>query len=532
MFSILRTHPHRMAVVCVASIVSVGKFLYYYRQGLTLLYTDAQSHLLIAKRVIDSPTPGFAQLGNVWPVIQHVLMLPLIWSDTLFETGIAGSAISMIFFVLTALVLHETTSMITGDLRAGVVTGLVFVMQPDVGYMQATAMSELPLLFFTALSVYYLLCWSRDPENHIHIFRMSVALILATLTRYEGWILLGTIFVSFLFICYRYGYLKVEKKMEAFLLFFLPSFVGVLGWVVWNGVIVHDPLYFMRGEYAKPSLWVGENDKAVGNVWISIQTYFYAIYEILGWALIAVALLALVYFIYKTRFEQETLGLYVLLFPVVFFPAMLYMGQRPLHVEQINSDLYNVRFALQIVLIVAILVGYLVAGRVKLQAAIIIPIILLSAYQTYTSDIVTLEEPLGDVSTQTSAPFLEVSDWLEDNYSEGRILMEGYGNDEIQFRSGLPIQETVYEGSFRLWDRALVAPHNHVEWIVMRGEEENFPSDLVWQELHGTSLLLDHFVCVYSNGTIEVYNKAPSEITSRCIGKGMTLGTHSTETFD
>ena len=113
MFSILRTHPHRMAVVCVASIVSVGKFLYYYRQGLTLLYTDAQSHLLIAKRVIDSPTPGFAQLGNVWPVIQHVLMLPLIWSDTLFETGIAGSAISMIFFVLTALVLHETTSMIT-----------------------------------------------------------------------------------------------------------------------------------------------------------------------------------------------------------------------------------------------------------------------------------------------------------------------------------------------------------------------------------------------------------------------------------
>ena len=63
-----------LVIIAIALLVSVVSFIYYYTNDLVLVYKDAQSHLLIAKRVVDSPTPGLAQLGGVWPPLPHLLM--------------------------------------------------------------------------------------------------------------------------------------------------------------------------------------------------------------------------------------------------------------------------------------------------------------------------------------------------------------------------------------------------------------------------------------------------------------------------
>ncbi|MGH9603601.1 MAG: hypothetical protein ACRD24_14570, partial [Terriglobales bacterium] len=50
----------------LAAACSVAAFFFYWRQDALLLFGDAVAHLNIARRVVDSRTPGLLQLGSVW----------------------------------------------------------------------------------------------------------------------------------------------------------------------------------------------------------------------------------------------------------------------------------------------------------------------------------------------------------------------------------------------------------------------------------------------------------------------------------
>src|SRR5436309_15823977 len=83
----------------LATCVSVFAFLFYYRMGEVLPYGDAIAHINIARRVFDSRTPGLLQLGTVWLPLPHLLMIPLLASKFLWQTGIGGAIPSMIAYV-------------------------------------------------------------------------------------------------------------------------------------------------------------------------------------------------------------------------------------------------------------------------------------------------------------------------------------------------------------------------------------------------------------------------------------------------
>jgi len=87
-------------LVWLAIFVSVFSFLYYYRHGDVLLYGDAVAHINIARRVFDSKTPGLLQLGTVWLPLPHLVMVPFLFSDAAWQTGIAGAIPSMVAYVL------------------------------------------------------------------------------------------------------------------------------------------------------------------------------------------------------------------------------------------------------------------------------------------------------------------------------------------------------------------------------------------------------------------------------------------------
>ena len=40
--------------------------VFYHRLGLSLAHYDARAHLVVARRVFDSLTPGWQQVGAVW----------------------------------------------------------------------------------------------------------------------------------------------------------------------------------------------------------------------------------------------------------------------------------------------------------------------------------------------------------------------------------------------------------------------------------------------------------------------------------
>src|SRR3989338_6019450 len=113
-----------------------------FNNDLIVAYGDAESHLNIAKRVIDGLTPGFAQLGGIWLPLPHLLMIPLVKVDILWRTGLAGSLISGIAYVVSAIVIFKLVKLVFPNKQAALAAVLVFLLNPNVLYLQSTPMTE------------------------------------------------------------------------------------------------------------------------------------------------------------------------------------------------------------------------------------------------------------------------------------------------------------------------------------------------------------------------------------------------------
>src|SRR5436190_18960693 len=114
----------------VAAAISIAAFFYYLRRGDLLLYGDAVAHINIARRVIDSLTPGPLQLGTVWLPLPHVLMLPFVVSDTAWQSGIAGSFGSMFAFILGTVGVYRIVSQLASR-SAAWLAALIYGCNPN-----------------------------------------------------------------------------------------------------------------------------------------------------------------------------------------------------------------------------------------------------------------------------------------------------------------------------------------------------------------------------------------------------------------
>jgi hypothetical protein len=61
--------------------------------GLTLSHYDAKAHLVVARRVFDSLTPSWEQIGAVWLPLPHVLNALPVQIDWMYRTGASAIAI-------------------------------------------------------------------------------------------------------------------------------------------------------------------------------------------------------------------------------------------------------------------------------------------------------------------------------------------------------------------------------------------------------------------------------------------------------
>src|SRR5678815_3549121 len=84
-----------LAAFAALFAVSCAALAYFYSNGWILYYGDAEAHLDIARRMVDSRTPGYDQVGTVWLPLPHWLMLPFVRNDALWWSGVAGSIPSM-----------------------------------------------------------------------------------------------------------------------------------------------------------------------------------------------------------------------------------------------------------------------------------------------------------------------------------------------------------------------------------------------------------------------------------------------------
>jgi len=491
-----------LLVILVAMGISLVSFADFYRYGLTLLNVDAPAHLMLAKRVVGGLTPGLAHLGGYWLPLPHILVLPFVWSDFMYWSGLAGSIISMAAFVLTAVFIYKATLLYTEDKGSGLVAAFVFAVNPNVLYLQSTPMTELPLMLFIVASVYYLSKWGRDVGNLRSLVAAAAVVFLATLTRYEGWALLLAEIAVVLYICIRRRF--SYRKTEGHLVYFgtLAGF-GVLLWLVWEQMVMGDFLFFHRGEYSNLSFTVGS--EIAGNPYLSLLSYGKSTLMNVGILGLLLGLAGLGYFLVGNRLKADKIGVLALLFPIPFFVYSLYGGQVEQKVPGVGAGgMYCVRYGLLMVPALAIFAGYLAK---KSWAKVLVAVVGLvgALMMVWTGNIITLNE---SVASRTSLRGLEAANaaaWLRENYDGGLVLMESKEHESTIFWSRIPMDKFIYEGDLGYWAPSLVRPTRHARWILMSAWGDT--PDKVWNALYGTPELLDNYDLVYQERDTDIYKR-------------------------
>ncbi len=179
-------------VLASAVLLSIGACTLTAMSGTTLAYTDAMSHLLITGRVLGSSTPGAAQLGGVWLPFPHLLTIPFTIPSSWYFSGIGACILPMASYVAATGWLYRTGLDLTGNRIAGLTTALVFATNPNVLYLQSTPMTEIPLFACITAAISSLIRWQRTADFR-YLIRAALATFIATLVRYEGWVLLAVL---------------------------------------------------------------------------------------------------------------------------------------------------------------------------------------------------------------------------------------------------------------------------------------------------------------------------------------------------
>src|SRR5439155_6561756 len=126
--------------------------VHYARFGLTLSHYDSRGHLVVARRIIDSITPGWQQIGAVWLPLPHLLNLLPVQVDAMYRSGASAVAISVAAFAVAGGAIAWIVATLTESPIAAVAAAAVFALNPNVLYLQSTPMTEPLLLALTLVA--------------------------------------------------------------------------------------------------------------------------------------------------------------------------------------------------------------------------------------------------------------------------------------------------------------------------------------------------------------------------------------------
>ena len=201
-----------LAALLFLTIVSTTSAWWVQSRGWTLYYGDAEAHLDIARRVVDSRTPGYDQIGTVWLPLPHIVMLPFVGHDNLWRTGLAGSIVSAVGFVFSGLFLFAATRRLLGSIPAAWAVLACYGTNPNLLYLQSIPMSE-AIFFGSLMALFYCtVAYSQTPSLGF-VLGAGLASIAASLSRYEGWFLIP--FVALFFLLTSRRILPVASFFQA-----------------------------------------------------------------------------------------------------------------------------------------------------------------------------------------------------------------------------------------------------------------------------------------------------------------------------
>jgi len=502
-------------VALLASMASIVSYTYYAQQGLTLAYSDSISHMMIAHRVFASSTPGLAQLGTVWLPLNHILMLPFAWNDTLFRDGFAGTFPSMVAYVVSAVYMYRLAALVFSSQAAGWVGALALMLNPNMLYMQSTPMSELDLICFAVIAIYYTIRWARtfDADD---LAKCALATAAGTLVRYDGWALALALLIVVGVVAWRMrGRLIAESHV---LLYGVLGLAGCAAWIIYQIVIFKSPLAFLNGPYSA-SAQQQSIERSGGlpthyNALLSLSVYTHTTLDTLTWPLALAALLGLLWWIFRSRLRVSSWPVFIVLVPFAFNWLSLFLGITIIETPEVPLNgivtYFNVRYGMMMIPAAALFIASLATLRRELLP-ILLPV-LLGLILITSSPIVagatpyTLQDPLFGASAAGRVLSSPEGAWLASHYYGGKVLVSSGPFSKAMFDSGLSDRAFLTDGDFGAFHAALAHPETAATWIIMSPDTVNY--DPVWAALHNRSDWRQFYVLRQVIGATQIYERS------------------------
>lgn len=529
----------------VAFVVGIAAQVAAQRAGVVFAFWDAQAHLDIARRVVDSITPGMQMLGTVWLPVPHLLMLPFTLVDRWWWNGLAGGIVGCAAYVTTVASLHDLLVRRTGRPQLAWIGTAFVLLNPSLLYLQTTAMTEPVLIACLVASVAALDRWSSSGSRRTLVIAGCVA-ALAVGTRYDGWfyVLLATPLVAWLASrsaptaassdavesVDSFGNASVAAPAGGAAnestgsiasppiwwrdasLFALPSALMVAAWLAYNWTLFGDPLEFQRG------IWSAQSQQAArvaqgqlptgGRFDLSLAYYLGASVLSSGVVLTTFGLAAAAVVVRHVRSTGITL---LLLSALPFNVLALWAGQSAIQLPWTHpAGVLNLRYGVMMLpglaaafaLAAARIVtrrprwrrGMLLAGLAALAGQLALFAVHWPAHAGALREGLAIRD--GDPRQQRA------SDWLRAHYDGGRVLVDEAVN--ISPRTRIPLRDRVYSWTWHLGPAALAAPVREVDWVVV---DEHHANGVVAHAIAKPDGFKQRFDRAFDDGGLEIWRR-------------------------
>jgi hypothetical protein len=465
-------------VAAVIAAVTLTSLYFFYSRGLTNIYGDAIAHMEGARRIFDSLTPGYAEIGSVWLPVFHLLAAPLALSDFLWRTGLAGSIVSCAAFAGTAWFLYRLGTEINGGRAAGILALAGILLSPNLLYLASTPLTE-PLAIFWAVLVVYQLFRYREAGRLRNLVGGAGAAFLGTLTRYEEWYVLP---IAALFVLLA-GHESWTSRLRHALVFSAISGAGPMLWLLHNAFRFSNPLEFYNGPFSAQAIYAHQLATTAfpyptdGKLLLSARYYVEDLKLVLGIWPLELAILGLVAWTVNRRVWGRGAVAFLFLVPLPFYIHAFAYAALPLYVPTLFPfTYYNLRYGVEMVPALAVFPSFLLPRGLprRRRYGLLAFFVALLAWQSY-SLFAGGAEGLGVVKEGIlntpcrSRRQQAIIRFFRDHYDGQRVLVAAGKWPCVMPEVGIHYRNTISETNRRYWRRLRPEAGKWVEWIV-RGD--------------------------------------------------------------
>jgi hypothetical protein len=499
-------HPERL-LAAVALLAGLAAWVFYLNEGLVLAHYDAKAHLVVARRVIDSLTPGWRQIGAVWLPLPHLIQILPTQLDVFYRTGAFGSLLSIACFGMMVWAMSRLVLSMTGSALGALMSAALLVLNPNLLYVHVTPMTEPLLLAAMLTSVLMLREWLMTSPTARVPSSLAWVLFLTMWTRYEAWPILAAAIAMASFVLWRQGrtlaavlrqtWQLTRWPAAAVVLFLILSRLTVGAWFVSGGFYERDPTYDTQAVKTLLAIWWGTH-------------------RLSGYVIEIVGLIAAAWVVWRAlRHRDEAPNLVtVALFAAAALPAYAFYGAHP----------FRIRYMVPVVSACALFAGVAVGTLSRtgsgpgLSRAWSRPdpkwllAVLLVASTLIEAPPWSRESPLlveAQLDASNSVARQRVTACLAPAYHGEKVLASmgslAHYMQELS-QHGFAIADFIHEGNGAIWDLALeTGPAPHAGWMLV--EEESEGGDVLAQRIRRHDSFIRGMTKVCEGGGVSLYRR-------------------------